>query len=131
MIGRRGRTFAALAALGLAACGDPGREARRIEVHMSDDNKFAPIEVAAAVGDTIEFVNDGIVPHTATDTPGPDVVEDHNFLPSGAQPWDSGVIDGHKRFAIILTTAGVYHYRCGFHEAAGMLGTVTVAATSP
>jgi len=95
---------------------------------MTDDNKFGPAAIVANVGDTVEFINDGTAPHTATDTPGPDVVAEHNILPAGAQPWDSGLIDAKKRFTVVLTAAGAYKYRCGLHEANGMLGEITVVS---
>lgn len=87
MIRRTGLGLVMVALLTLAACGGSTRSAKRIEVHMSDDNKFSPGDIVAVVGDTVEFINDGTVPHTATDMPGPDVVADHNVLPSGAEPW--------------------------------------------
>lgn len=128
MIRRTGLGLVMVALLTLAACGGSTRSAKRIEVHMSDDNKFSPGDIVAVVGDTVEFINDGTVPHTATDTPGPDVVADHNVLPSGAEPWNSGIIDAKRRFTVVLTAPGVYKYRCGFHEANGMLGGITVAS---
>jgi plastocyanin len=70
---------------------------------------FAPIEVTAKVGDTIEWVNNDILVHTATAT-------DKN--------WDV-MIPSKKNAKLVLKKAGAFDYFCKFHP--NMKGRVVVA----
>jgi plastocyanin len=47
-------------------------------------------------------------------------------LPSGAQAWDSGPLNGGQTFSHAFTTPGTYKYFCIPHESLGMLATITV-----
>ena len=81
---------------------------------------FTPSTVNAAVGDTITWVfQNGM--HTTTST----------TVPPHARPWDAPIDSSHTRFRIRLRVAGTYSYHCNFHFAQGMVGTITVSATSP
>ena|SRR5689334_14209535 len=81
---------------------------------------FTPSTVNAAVGDTITWVfQNGM--HTTTST----------TVPPHARPWDAPIDSTHLRFRIRLRVAGTYSYHCNFHFAQGMVGTLTVSATSP
>jgi plastocyanin len=60
---------------------------------------FAPVEVAAKVGDTVEWVNKDMLAHTATGT--------HR---------EFNVVIGPKKTArLVLKKAGSFDYYCTFH----------------
>ena len=95
-------------------------------VEMNDQLKFAPASVTIKVGDTITWMNVGNIPHTTTADPAKAMTASNVALPSGAKTWDSGMLNGGQSFSHTFDVAGVYKYICIPHEAAGMLGTVTV-----
>ncbi len=70
---------------------------------------FAPSQVSAHVGDTIEWVNADFVAHTATARNG---------------AWDV-MIPANAKKSIVLRTDGTVDYYCKFHP--NMTGRVTVA----
>lgn len=123
MIDHRGVAAAALW-LGLQGLGPDGN--RTAVIRMTDDPAFVPARVTVAVGDTVVWVNAGSLPHTATDRPGSAAFPEHNVLPPGAPPWDSGVLDSGETFRKVFTVPGEYTYLCIFHEAGGMIGRLTV-----
>jgi len=69
---------------------------------------FAPAQVTAHVGDTIEWVNDDFVGHSATARDG---------------TWDIS-LDPHSIGHILLRTSGKIAYFCKFHP--DMAGVITV-----
>ncbi len=74
-----------------------------------DKLAFAPTEITAKAGDTIEWVNKDILAHTAT---------------AANKDWD--VMIGPKQTArLVLKKAGSVDYFCKFHP--NMKGRVTVA----
>jgi plastocyanin len=81
-----------------------------IQVKISD-LAFTPLEVTVRVGDTIRWVNDDIVDHTATATKGGD--------------WDVVIVAG-KQAEQQLTRAGEIDYFCRFHPF--MKAKITVLA---
>jgi plastocyanin len=70
---------------------------------------FAPTEVSAKVGDTIEWVNKDIFAHTATARNG---------------DWDVSIAP-KKTATLVLKKAGSIDYYCRFHP--NMKATMTVA----
>jgi plastocyanin len=70
---------------------------------------YAPAEVSAKVGDTIEWINKDILAHTATAKNG---------------DWDV-MIGPNKTARLVLKKAGAVDYYCKFHP--NMKGHVTVA----
>ncbi len=93
---------------------------------MTDDLRFVPENLAISVGDTVVWIIEGALPHTSTDKPGSAGVDEHNILPEGAEPWDSGLLDPGETYRTVLTVAGNYTYVCLIHEAGGMIGRLTV-----
>src|SRR5262249_34032402 len=81
---------------------------------------FTPSTVTANVNDTITWtwVN-GM--HTTTST----------SVPPGARTWNKPIDMPPTRFRMRVTVAGTYSYRCNFHFAQGMVGTINVSAASP
>ncbi len=97
-----------------------------VVIRMTDDLRFVPENLAISVGDTVVWIIEGALPHTATDKPGSAGVDEHNILPAGAEPWDSGLLDPGETYRTVLTVAGNYTYVCLIHEAGGMIGRLTV-----
>jgi len=82
--------------------------AATIQISM-ENLVFAPAEVSAKVGDTIEWVNKDIFAHTATARNG---------------DWDV-TIAPKKTATLVLKKAGSIDYYCRFHP--NMKATMTVA----
>lgn len=77
-------------------------------VHVAMKNmKFVPAKLEVKSGDTVEWTNDDITPHTAT-----------------SAKFDSGSIDSDKSWRHTFTEAGDFPYGCTFHP--DMKGVVTV-----
>jgi len=96
------------AALVLCWLGSVSAHAGTIQVTI-EKLVFAPTEITAKVGDTIEWVNKDILAHTATAT---------------NKDWD--VMIGPKQTAkLVLKKAGAVDFFCKFHP--NMKGHVTVA----
>jgi len=73
-----------------------------------DKLTFAPVEVSAKVGDTIEWTNKDVVAHTAT---------------ARSKDWDVNIPAG-KGGKLQLKKPGTVEYYCRFHP--NMTGRVTV-----
>jgi plastocyanin len=79
-----------------------------IEVKI-DKIAYAPTQISAHVGDTIEWVNADIVAHTAT---------------ARNKAWDVMILPNAKK-GVVLKAAGSIEYYCKFHP--NMTGQITVA----
>ena len=103
---RPGRHLPLIAAL-LGAMAVPARAAT---IQITIDNLvFAPAEVSARVGDTIEWINKDVFAHTAT-----------------ARNGDFDVATPPKKTVTsLLKKAGSVEYYCRFHP--NMKGTLTIA----
>jgi plastocyanin len=107
-----------------------GSPTAAVTVKMTTQLRFEPADVAIKVGQTITWVNDSAIPHTATCDPEknpvketrPEVVQ----LAPGAEPWDSGLLSQGQTFSHTFTVTGEYKYFCIPHVLSGMLGTITV-----
>jgi len=97
-----------------------------VVVRMTNDMKFVPDQLTIKVGQTVEWVSEPEAPAHSVST-DPDKASDpsHVSFPSGAKPFDSGVIKGGKPFRHTFTVPGIYHYVCLPHEDA-MRGAITV-----
>lgn len=95
-------------------------------VKMGDDMKFSPETLTIAKGTTVEFENTGSTPHTATCDPNKAVNKADAVLPAGAQPFDSGMVNGGASFKHTFDVAGDYTYFCIPHESMGMVGHIKV-----
>jgi plastocyanin len=76
------------------------------EVKMAGST-FAPGTIDMKVGETVKFVNDDEIAHTAT-----------------ADAFDSGTLDPGASFEFTADKAGSISYLCEFHP--GMTGTINV-----
>jgi plastocyanin len=101
---------------------------QQFAVTMTDANQFMPANLTVPRGSTVVWTNTGQVAHTVTDDPAKAVNKANAVLPSGAQPWDSGLINGGQTFSHTFDVAGQYTYFCIPHETLGMIGRITVTA---
>jgi plastocyanin len=97
-------------------------------VQMTNSLRFEPAELTVPRGATVTWVNVSTVQHTVTDDSSKAQNKSDAQLPSGAQSWDSGLIDPGKTFQHSFDVPGTYKYFCIPHETAGMLATITVSA---
>src|SRR5262249_34620802 len=65
-----------------------------VTVQMTDQPRFDPATVTISVGQTVTWVNNSAIPHSSTDDPTKNPVQQtfpqYAVLPTGAAPWDSG-----------------------------------------
>jgi plastocyanin len=87
---------------------DSAEAAAATEVKMAGST-FAPGNIELKVGDTVTFVNDDEIAHTAT---------------AGDGAFDSGTMEPGATFDFTAEKAGKIAYVCEFHP--GMTGTITV-----
>lgn len=71
--------------------------------------QYAPSALTVAVGDTVTWVNEDLVPHTVT---------------SSEQGFDSGGIETSQSWQFVAADTGRFRYICTFHPA--MRATVVV-----
>lgn len=74
--------------------------------------KFSPASVTVKVGDTVVWMNETGVAHTATSDS------------DAALTWDSGAIDVGGMYSLTVTKAGTFAYHCSIHPF--MRGTLIV-----
>ena len=98
----------ALSLLGAMACAAPTLAAETIQVTI-DKLKFSPAQVSAHVGDTIEWVSNDFVAHTAT---------------ARNKDWDI-TIPAKGIGRVTLQHVGEVDYFCRFHP--NMTGGISVA----
>ncbi len=103
-----------------------GAAAGGATVTMTDQLKFEPATLTISKGTKVTWRNTGQVAHTVTDDPSKAADKSHAALPSGAQPWDSGMINAGQEYSRTFDVPGTYKYFCIPHEAAGMVGTIIV-----
>ena len=97
----RSRRLAGFAAAVLAAagCADAGTGTKVHSVAIRAF-RYAPAAVTVAVGDTVVWINEDVVPHTAT---------------AAARAWDTGSIGGKESGRVAIDRAGTHSYVCTFH----------------
>ncbi len=116
-------TTSATSAAGATADSTPQTD---VTVRMTDALRFQPAEVVLKVGGKVTWTNPSTVVHTATGDPAKVADASHVELPPGAQPWDSGFVQGAGSFTQEFTVPGTYRYTCIPHENVQMVGTITV-----
>jgi plastocyanin len=104
-----------------------GGGAQAQTINMTDQFQFQPAALTVPRGTTVTWMNTGQQQHTVTDDPSKAASAADAKLPSGGQPWDSGLIDGGKTFTHTFDTPGEYAYFCMPHEALGMVARITVS----
>jgi plastocyanin len=129
-----------------------------LSIPDADVMQFLPQNISIKTGDTVEWTNDSIAPHTvsftsgAADPPllnpqpqpsGPPllIVNPQVLLPAGGNTYDgtgyvnSGILQQGTplgtKFSLTFTKPGVYTYKCLLHADQGMVGTITVTGAPP
>lgn len=100
--------------------------AQTVVVTLSNELKFEPNHVTVHVGQTIEWNNASVLVHTVTDVPKLASNAKDVALPPQAASFDSGNLAPGATFRHRFLVPGTYRYFCIPHEAAGMIGEVTV-----
>jgi plastocyanin len=95
--------------------GIPTARATVVQVQMLD-SVFDPDSVTVSAGDTILWINNGVLPHTST--------SGTSCTPNGT--WDSGTIFAADSFQLAFPTDGNFPYYCTFHCFQGMVGRAVV-----
>ncbi len=118
----------ACATLSLSGCGpaffaDEPEEATVVEMGATS---FMPETVEIDAGESVEWRNTSIAPHTVTTVAEQAENPGRVRLPEGAEPFDSGTIEPGGIFRLRFDVPGEYVYFCEPHEAEGMWGTVIV-----
>lgn len=111
---------------GAPSTSTPETPTTKAVVKMTDELRFDPDKVTLKVGETVTWQNAGTVAHTVTSDPGKASDKSHGVVPAGADPWDSGLIEGGKSFEHSFDSPGEFKYFCIPHEGTGMLGTIVV-----
>src|SRR5262245_49981260 len=89
-----------LVAVTLAGCGGHASPPPSLHVVIIKQVSFLPAEVMGAVGDTIEWRNQDLVPHTVTET---------------RRTWDSGNVPPDSTWRLVLRSPGAFAYSCQYH----------------
>ena len=94
------------------------QDSSQTTVGMTDQLMFVPADIVVPAGAEINWVNEGVVPHTVT--------ADGGAFDSGQDP-ASWLMSGAV-FSLVLDEPGTYTYHCAVpgHAEMGMVGTVTV-----
>ncbi len=71
--------------------------------------QYQPASLTVQFGDTVTWINDDLVPHTAT---------------AGAKRFDSGSVDARGSWRYVAERKGTFSYECTFHPM--MKGTLIV-----
>ena len=95
-------------------------------VRMTADRKFDPAQVTVPRGQSVTWRNESRSPQTVTFDPAFASDPSHVVLPSGVQPFDSGVINPNGNFSHAFDTPGDYQYVSLPFESQNMIGRVTV-----
>lgn len=96
----------------VSACGGPHASPPTTHRIAIRGFLFDPAEVVVAVGDTVIWMNEDLLPHTAT---------------SAAGGWDTGSIATGDSAIVVMDRLGVNSYLCTFHP--NMVGEVVVAVS--
>lgn len=111
---------------GLDAQANAAKAGTPTVIKMTDEYKFDPASVTVPVGATVTWDNSGTQVHSATFDPAKATTKADVALPSGVDPFDSGLLQPKQTWSHTFTTAGTYKYICIPHEAMGMKGEVIV-----
>lgn len=72
--------------------------------------KYTPSVISVRSGDTVEFINTDLVPHTVTER--------------SARAFDSGMINAKETWKFVAGEEGALDYRCIYHP--DMMGRIVV-----
>jgi len=107
-----GLLLAAVLAFGLGSAAVPAEP--KVHVVAIDSMQFSPAEITVRPGDTVEFRNLDLVPHTVTER--------------DTRWFDSGMIAKGGTLKLVCNEPGLISYRCIYHPS--MMGTITVGTVT-
>jgi len=90
------------------------------------DMGFVPPAITVNVGTRVVWKNSSQVIHNVVDDASKALSRVDVSLPSGARPFDSGLLQPGQSFSRVFGEPGIYHYVCTLHEGSGMKGVVIV-----
>jgi nitrite reductase (NO-forming) len=90
------------------------------------DMGFVPAAITVNAGDKVVWKNSSPVIHNVVDDASKALSVVDVKLPSGARPFDSGMLQPGQSYSRVFTEPGVYRYVCTLHEGSGMKGVVIV-----
>jgi copper-containing nitrite reductase len=90
------------------------------------DMGFVPAAITVNAGDKVVWRNSSPVIHNVVDDASKALSVVDVKLPSGARPFDSGMLQPGQSYSRVFTDPGVYRYVCTLHEGSGMKGVVIV-----
>ena len=91
-------------------------EASAVNAVSMGDNFFQPVGMTVPAGTTVQWRNDGVLPHTVTSDPG------------AALAFDSSIIRTGGTYSLTFDTPGSFAYHCDVHPE--MTGAVVVEAAA-
>ena len=91
-------------------------EASAVNAITVGDNFFQPVGMTVPAGTTVQWRNDGALPHTVTSDPG------------AARTFDSGILRTGGTYSLTFDAPGSFAYHCDVHPE--MTGAVVVEATA-
>ena len=90
------------------------------------DMGFVPAAITVNVGTKVVWKNSSQVIHNVVDDASKALSVVDVKLPSGARPFDSGLLQPGQSYSRVFTEPGIYRYVCTLHEGSGMKGVVFV-----
>lgn len=90
------------------------------------DMGFVPAAITVNVGTKVVWKNSSQVIHNVVDDASKALSVVDVKLPSGARPFDSGLLQPGQSYSRVFTGPGVYRYVCTLHEGSGMKGVIIV-----
>ncbi len=94
------------------------------------DMGFVPAAITVNVGTKVVWQNSSQVIHNVVDDASKALSVVDVKLPSGARPFDSGLLQPGQSYSRVFTEPGIYRYVCTLHEGSGMKGVVIVKPSS-
>lgn len=90
------------------------------------DMGFVPAAITVNAGTKVVWKNSSQVIHNVVDDASKALSVVDVKLPSGARPFDSGLLQPGQSYSRVFTEPGIYRYVCTLHEGSGMKGVVIV-----
>lgn len=100
-----------LVVCGLGSAAEPAGP--KTHVVRIESMKFTPNVISVHLGDTVEFLNTDLVPHTVTER--------------STRAFDSGMINSKETWKLVAGEEGTLRYRCIYHP--DMASTIIVTTT--
>lgn len=97
-------------------------------VKMTNQLTFVPDTVTIKSGQAVKWINTSLLAHTVTGDPSLSTIKNSAFLPQGAKPFNSGIVDPKQTYTHTFYKPGTYKYFCIPHEAEHMWAWVIVKA---